>query len=218
MMTLFNYTLDPNILSYGLLGGLTLFIGGSIIKNIWFTDSNVDTIIETPTTDTGVDTIRALSADINNPSPTLHYFTPEQLSTIQSSTDLNEWITNNNLVDVGVQTEDQINLIDLLDSPINADTLISKLEKGTQTIQQVDMSIISNPDILANYNQKYIDSLNSVALQKFNEIKGLYSQELWDNVILDHRLAELISNYSVEQLSSSNFNELFYIIITLFNG
>ena len=126
-MTLFNYSLDPNILLFGSITGLAIFMVGSTIKNIWFKDSSDNLIIGSPTTDSGVDTIRALSADVNNPSPTLHYFTPEQLSTIQSSTDLNEGIINNNLVDKGVQTindhglniiMDQVDLINLSDSPI----------------------------------------------------------------------------------------------------
>lgn len=96
-MNLSNY-LDPNTLSIGFLGGLTCFIAGSIIKNIWFTDSpvntNIETNIETPTTDTGVDTIRALSNNI--PSPTIHIhhpnpdlaeFSAEELRTLQTISD-----------------------------------------------------------------------------------------------------------------------------------
>lgn len=99
-MTLFtnlvnNLNLDFNTLSVGFLGGLTCFITGSIIKNIWFTDSTVDTGLETPTTDSGVDTIRALSSNIPSPTinfhaqgdPSVYHFTHENLRSIQSAAD-----------------------------------------------------------------------------------------------------------------------------------
>lgn len=79
-----NFNLDFNTLSIGVIGGLTCFIGGIIVKNIWFTNSSVNTTVETPTIDSGMDTIRALSANINNPSPTLHHLTQDQLKSIQT--------------------------------------------------------------------------------------------------------------------------------------
>jgi hypothetical protein len=90
MITYLNSALNINILSVNtasciFLGGVTGFIVGSIIKNIWFTDSPVYNYIETPTTDTGVDTFRALSSNI--PSPTVHLFTGDELRTIQSVAD-----------------------------------------------------------------------------------------------------------------------------------
>ena len=54
-------------------------------KEVFFS-SVVETTLSTPTSDSGVDTIRALSADAINPSPTLHYFTYEQLRSVQSMT------------------------------------------------------------------------------------------------------------------------------------
>jgi len=44
--------------------------------------------IETPTTDTGVDTLRALSSSSVQPSPTFHNFTIDQLRYIESHVDV----------------------------------------------------------------------------------------------------------------------------------
>jgi len=98
-MTLFtnllnNLNLDLNSLSIGLLGGLTCYIGGTIIKNIWFTDYSVNTI-ETPTTESGIDTIKALSSNIPSPTvyfntqgePQVYHLTSDNLRSIQSVTD-----------------------------------------------------------------------------------------------------------------------------------
>jgi hypothetical protein len=43
---------------------------------------DTQTTIGTPTTDSGTDTIRALSSSTVQPSPTLHYFTPDQLRSV----------------------------------------------------------------------------------------------------------------------------------------
>jgi len=90
-----NLNLDFNSLSIGLLGGITCFIGGSIIKNIWFTDLSVNTTLETPTTESGVDTIRALSSNIPSPTvyfntqgePQVYHLTRDNLRSIQSVAD-----------------------------------------------------------------------------------------------------------------------------------
>ena len=149
---------------------------------------------------------------------------------------------NSFFVDKGVQTDAWEDYSDrpsqiVSDSITSIDTVtprfspIEQINVGTSTlagdsstvttilpIPPVNIEVIPNPDILVGYHYKYLDSLSPLQLKKFNEIKGLYSQELWDNVIYDHTLADIISGYTVNQLSSSNFNELIYIIITCFNG
>ena len=69
MMLFNNFTLDINYISYGVFGISTCFIVGSIIKNIWFYPSDTQLTLETPTTDTGMDTIRALTSSTAQPSP-----------------------------------------------------------------------------------------------------------------------------------------------------
>ena len=114
-MVLFNnFTFDINIVSYVLLGGTTCYIIGSIVKNIWFspsdTQSYVETLstgiqspVETSSVDTGVNTIRAMSDYTIQPSPTLHYFTPDQLRSMMDLTTEGSPVETS-WADKGVQT------------------------------------------------------------------------------------------------------------------
>lgn len=175
-MTLFNYISDPNILSYGLFGGLTCYIVGSIIKNIWFADSFASTTLETPTTESGMDTIRAFSN--LNPSPTLHYFNPDQLrSMIDLTTEGSPVETS--WADKGVQTINEnfegITL-NLNHSPISLDTT------------SIDFLNLESPSITGkvdNLAWLYPDHPNSLAWMVNNSVESIIANsQLFDNLNL----------------------------------
>jgi hypothetical protein len=64
---------------------------GSLIKSYLIVIKfNSFTTIETPTTNTDLDTIRALTNDSLNASPTLHPFSADRLNPIQSLFDIPE--------------------------------------------------------------------------------------------------------------------------------
>lgn len=159
-MTLF-LNLDPNILSYGLLAGLTVYITGSIIKNIWFTDYFVNTTLETPTSDSGASTIRALTSDSLQPSPTLHHLSTRNLREIQDILDSTREIGiqtvypyDINHSEVGIQANPILSInTQNINSPIlqsidvrdinsieysvkSTQTLFNSLEKEVQTIDK----------------------------------------------------------------------------------
>lgn len=60
-MTLFNIIFDnSNIMFYSVFTGTACLLTGSFIKSYFFS-TNIETIIETPTVDSGINTIRELS-------------------------------------------------------------------------------------------------------------------------------------------------------------
>ena len=79
-------------------------------------------------------------------------------------------------------------------------------------IPPVDIPIVSNSDIM---NNQY---LNSLQLEKIQEIKGLYSNELYSNMITNADLNYIVESFTIDQLNSTNINELIFTFITLFNG
>jgi hypothetical protein len=70
---------NSDLLFFGLYASTTCFLGLSFYNAWYYPFGNTQTTIETPTSDSGVETIRALSSSTFHPSPTLNYYTPDQL-------------------------------------------------------------------------------------------------------------------------------------------
>ena len=104
---------------------------------------------------------------------------------------------------------------------INFIFVLQKSPEGISTsttvlpILPINIPIVSKPDITIN---QYYDSLKSVQLEKIQEIKGLYNNELYSNIITDADLTYIVVSFTIDQLNLSNINELILIFITLFNG
>lgn len=68
-------------------------------------------------------------------------------------------------------------------------------------IPPVHIEVIPNPDI-----QNVLD-VNSIYLSKVQELSQLYQRELYENVMTNSDLIYLVKTFTIEQISSSNFNE-----------
>jgi hypothetical protein len=121
-MTILNYTLDNGLLFWGAFAGIGGAMTWSFLRQVFIYPTSNTTTIETPTTDTGIETLRALSS--NAPTPTAHYFPRDILGSVQSQLDSGQIMTSH--LDKGVQT------------------LVNNLEKGIQTIQRPDLIIDIN--------------------------------------------------------------------------
>lgn len=164
MTILTNFTFDINLVSCGILGGSTIFIVGSIIKNIWFTEdsSSINTIepgLETPTTDTGIDTIRALST--NNPSPTIFRFQPDQLREIQSITDQLTHIDSSSTVNLHTSSR-----------------IIESWNNGVHTIVYPNSNvrvIENNINLIDLYNSGRLDQLSNTVWATTNNTSSIFT-------------------------------------------
>lgn len=95
-----------------------------LIRSAFYSNFNVETTLETPTPESVVDTIRALSVNVNNLSPTLHHITPDQLRSIQTLMD--ERVTHvRSFLERGVQTYNN-KIDDLALSGLNQIDLLNK--------------------------------------------------------------------------------------------
>ena len=141
---------------------------------------------------------------------------------------------NSYYVDNGVQTdawEDYSERASQLasNSLTSIDTVTPRIsptsEAGTSTISgdvstvttvlpipPVNIEVIPNPDI------QIVSDMNTVYLSKIHEISHLYSTEINNNIMTDSDLTYLIKSFTVEQISSSNFNEIILLLINCFNG
>lgn len=142
-MTLFinlSNSLDPNTLSIGFLGSLTCFIGYQIAKSILLSNNNSANItLETPTTDTGVDTIRALSSNI--PSPTIQ---------THSESTIHQLITTN-LPSDGINLEQSLGIMsrDIIDLQSRIETLTQIVYSNIETTKlflKIIPKVIPYPD------------------------------------------------------------------------
>jgi hypothetical protein len=79
-------------------------------------------------------------------------------------------------------------------------------------IPPVHIEVLPNPDL-----QSVLD-VNTIYLSKIQELSLLYQRELHDNVMTNSDLAYLIKTFTIEQISSSNFNEYVLLWISCFNG
>ena len=79
-------------------------------------------------------------------------------------------------------------------------------------IPPVHIEVIPNPDI-----QNVLD-VNSIYLSKVQELSQLYQRELYENVMTNSDLIYLVKTFTIEQISSSNFNEFVLLWISCFNG
>jgi hypothetical protein len=75
-----------------------------------------------------------------------------------------------------------------------------------------DIAIVSNQDIIELNSQK------SLVDSKIQEINELFSEEMFDNVITDADLAYIVKSFTIEQLNSSNINEIIISIMEVYNG
>jgi hypothetical protein len=129
-MTLLNY-LNSDILFYGLYASTACFLGLSFYNAWYYPFDNTQVTVETPTTDSGLETITALSSSTIQPSPTLHYFTPDQLRSIVDLTDEGS-IIERTFVDKAIQTGNSfegINLnLDLSPITLNLTPKVSPLQ------------------------------------------------------------------------------------------
>lgn len=163
---LFNYILDNDILFYGLYAGTACFLGLSFV-NAWFNPfSENQTEIKSSTSDSGADTIRALTSSTVEPSPTLHYFTPDQLRSMMDLTTEGS-IVETSWADKAVQTDNfnfQGITLNLNHSPISLDmdslNLSSKLRIDLSSIDINNIEI--NPNELVQMN--LLDSNVDLAL------------------------------------------------------
>jgi len=87
-MTLFNYALDNGLLFYTGFAGMGIAITWSFVRQVFFNPISDQITVETPSTDTGVDTLRALSSSTVQPSPTIHQFSLDQLRFIENHKDV----------------------------------------------------------------------------------------------------------------------------------
>lgn len=173
-MILFNHIFEvQDIMFYSVFIGSACFISGSFIKNIFFSNK-VETVIETPTTDSGVDTIRAITSDNLVPSPTLHHLTQGNLRHLQNILDTKRDFgiqTESNLTDAVTQTTS--NLTDVATQTISnnvnvgiqSEVLFNKLEQGIQTID-----LIKNPGLKLNIPDDLVTPEMISQMTKHNEI------------------------------------------------
>jgi len=163
---LFNYIFDNDILFYGLYAGTACFLGLSFV-NAWFNTSGENqTVIESSTSEDGLETIRALTSSTVEPSPTLHYFTPDQLRSMIDLTTEGS-IVETSWADKAVQT-DNLNFqgitLNLNHSPISLDVhslnLSSKLRIDLSSIDITNVGI--NPNELVQKN--LLDSALDLAI------------------------------------------------------
>ena len=149
-----NVNLDLSTLSFGVAGGLTCFIIGLTIKNIWFTNKSINspTIIETPTTDTGIDTIRALESNIPSPTtigePNVYQFTADQLRSMQSMGDQLANLNSSSTLNIH-----------------SSSRILESWDSGTHTILYPDLNVqmVENTTNLMDLvNAGRLDQLNNV--------------------------------------------------------
>lgn len=98
-----------------------------------FSSLEVNTVIETPTMDSGIDTIRELSK--LEVSPTLHHLTARNIRHLQNILD--------SKVDVGTQTVETYDYIHNDVGIQTSEVLLNKLEQGIQTIDGSNLNIPS---------------------------------------------------------------------------
>ena len=123
-------------------------------------------------------------------------------------------------------TDDSFNTdYDYLNTDLGGSSNINS-EVGTQ---RVPSDISSETTILPVLNQhveivpnkniiEYTSSNNSVINSKIEEIKGLYSKEIFDNVITDADLTYIVKSFSITELKSSDINNIILTIMECFNG
>lgn len=79
-------------------------------------------------------------------------------------------------------------------------------------IPPVHTEFIPNPDL-----HNVLD-INQIISSKVQELSQLYQRELYENVMTNSDLIYLVKTFTIEQISSSNFNEHVLLFITCFNG
>jgi hypothetical protein len=136
--------------------------------------------VETPTTDTGLDTIRALSSSTIQPSPTLHQFSLENLRYIESHMDKGVQATQS-LTSTGVQINptltidtgnikspllQDVNIRDLNIETLNksTQTLFTRLEQGIQTIDSPETKVSAMEMNLEDFILDPVDPLNETIM------------------------------------------------------
>lgn len=174
-MTLLNYALDNGLLFYGAFASLGIAVTWSFVRQVFINPTSDATYIETPTTDTGVDTLRALSSNL--PSPTVHLntqvepvayqFSPDTLRSFQSIT---EQLS-------GLNSSSTLNLN-------SSSRILETWESGTHTIffpeHNVKM-VERTTNIMDLVNAENLDQLNNtawVSAQNTAELVDLTSQIL----------------------------------------
>lgn len=128
-MTIFNHIYDhTDIMFYSSFIGMTCLLTGSFIKSYLF-KTNIQTIIETPTLDSGINTIRELSN--LEVSPTLHHLTAGNLRYLQNILD--------SKTDIGIQT---VETYDHMHNDVGIQTseVLTKLEQGIQTMKESNVT------------------------------------------------------------------------------
>lgn len=191
-MILFNYLINNESAFYSLFtvtGGFLTYKLVSSWRNSYFIDKEIQTDAWDDYSDRPSQILQTSSMSTDTLTPR---FSPVEL--INQGTQV-----NSNTMEAGIQT-----------------SVISTGSSSTATtvlpIPPVDIPIVSNPDIMSN------QILNSLQLEKFQEIKELYNNELYSNVITDADLNYIVESFTIDQLNSSNINELILTFITLFNG
>jgi hypothetical protein len=79
-------------------------------------------------------------------------------------------------------------------------------------VPPVNVEVVPNPDITI------VSDIDAIYLSKINEISQLHETALHENVMTNSDLIGLIKSFTIEQISSSNFNEFVLLIINCFNG
>jgi hypothetical protein len=146
-MTIFNNIFsNSDIMFYSVFAGTACLLTGSLIKSIFY-PTNIQTIIETPTSDSGINTIGALTNENLLPSPTLHHLTQGNIRHLQNVLELKR--------DISTQTNFSTE-VSYADAGVQASqTLFTKLEQGIQTI---DGSNLGVPSVdLINFIEESID-------------------------------------------------------------
>jgi hypothetical protein len=161
-MILFNYLFDnTDVLFY------TFFVGtmtGAFIKATFFSTIEIPiTTIETPTTDSGISTIRAL--DNITTSPTLHHLTRDNLRNLDNILDTTRDVSTQtgslydyNYSDIGIQTTQS-----LVDQGIQANPVltINTQNVSSPILQSIDIrDAFTSVDLLDKSTQTLINKLD----------------------------------------------------------
>jgi hypothetical protein len=191
-MTILNYLIDNGYVFYGVFASTAGFMGYKLISsyvNQFYVDKGIQTDAWDDYSDRPSQILQTSPITDNTITPV---FSP--VDQIDVGTQVNF-----NTMELGIQT-----------SQISSGS--SSIATTVLPIPPMNVEVIPNPDITNN------QILNSLQLEKIQEIKGLYSNELYSNIITDADLNYIVESFTIDQLNLSNINELILTFITLYNG
>lgn len=127
-MTLLNYIIDNGFFFYAGFSTVGIALTWSLVRQVYINPNSNLATLETPTTDTGVDTLRALSSSTLQPTPTIQQFSFDQLEYVESHMDIG---VQANLFEEGRSLE---SALQVMTQDLN--NLQSKIDYLTQALTQ----------------------------------------------------------------------------------